>query len=545
MTRRWLDQAPPSREAEDVQRLLRGLDAEPPPGASERVWRRGVGPAARAARPERPRWLLAVGALATAALAVALWPRALEAPAGAQVIAVRGEAYHDASARAVSVGQSLALGSALRVEAGARVTLRLDGTELALEGPAEVRLDAAELTLDAGRLEIAPAARALAIVAAPWRAELAADASAVLMRDSRGALTIEARTEGVRVRGPEPEQALAPGQRWSRSGRPGDTATRASAVQLEPTTDEGRALDAPIAPAVVTAPAATAERGARAPAAGPVRRGATPREARSPGDGGERSAARIREGVRGGTDAVVARASDDRRGAPEARPRATDVETERPAPGAAVLPTAPVPPAVSATPAIPERWDEDLAYRRARAERDPQAALALYDALIAHRGALAPAASLQAAELQLRQGAYEDAHRRYTALLAEAPRGPLAPEAHLGAVEALVRLGRLDAAREALDAAGAADRALAASPELAFLRAELARRAGRCEDAVPDYRRAKAGRSADDAAYNLAWCLLTLDEDEGRVALRAYLEQHPQGRHADKARARLHSTKKE
>jgi hypothetical protein len=85
MTRRWLDQAPPSREAEDVQRLLRGLDAEPPPGASERVWRRGVGPAARAARPERPRWLLAVGALATAALAVALWPRALEAPAGAQV----------------------------------------------------------------------------------------------------------------------------------------------------------------------------------------------------------------------------------------------------------------------------------------------------------------------------------------------------------------------------------------------------------------------------------------------------------------------------
>jgi hypothetical protein len=101
MTRRWLDQAPPSREAEDVQRLLRGLDAEPPPGAAERVWRRGVGPAARAPRPVQLRWASALGALATAALAVALWPRVLEAPAGAEVIAVRGAAYHDASARAV------------------------------------------------------------------------------------------------------------------------------------------------------------------------------------------------------------------------------------------------------------------------------------------------------------------------------------------------------------------------------------------------------------------------------------------------------------
>lgn len=548
MTRRWLDQAPPSREAEDVQRLLRGLEAEPPPGAAERVWRRGVGPAARAPRPVRLRWAPALGALATAALAVALWPRALEAPAGAEVIAVRGEAYHEASARAVSVGQSLALGSAVRVAAGARVTLRLDGTELALEGPAEVRLDAEELSLEAGRLEIAPTARALAIVAAPWRAELAAEASATVTRDSRGGLTIEARTEGVRVGGPEPEQALTSGQRWSRAGRPSEGATPEARSTAASAGGDPVAQDTHGDPAAEVAVVAHDERRpslpVEAPRTAPEHAGMEGRARRevSPTPRAPVAASRVEA-----THAVVrpesARATPARAEAARDAEAVAAARAPRPAPGATALP--PASPPVEATPAIPERWDEDLAYRRARAERDPAAALALYDALIIHRGALAPAASLQAAELQLRQGAFEDAHQRYTALLAEAPRGPLAPEAHLGAVEALVRLGRLDAAREALDAAGAADRALAASPELAFLRAELARRAGRCEDAVPDYRRAQTGRSADDAAYNLAWCLLTLDEDEGRVALRAYLDQHPQGRHAAKARARLHSATKE
>jgi hypothetical protein len=539
-----LDQAPPSREAEDVQRLLRELDVEPPRGAAERVWRRGVGPAAPARRRALPRWAPALGALATAALAVALWPRGVEAPEGAHVIAVRGEVHEATRAERVAVGQRLAPGATVRASDGGHVRLSLGGTALSLEGPAELRIDAEELTLSAGRLEIAPAARALAIVAAPWRAELEAGGSAELTRDARGGLSVEARASGVRVLGPEPAQALGAGQRWSSPGRPLEAATTEA---VRPATIEERTR---------AASDSSAGRPAGEVVAGvsdePARRGGSARAPEGRGSVGVERAdveGRVgREASRTRPDPVAAKREVAR---PEAAGSTTHAEAaraaavaERPAPGAAPLPPTPSPSAVP-TPAIPERWDEDLAYRRARAERDPDVALRLFDVLIAHEGALAPAASLQAAELQLRRGVYKDAHRRYTALLAQAPRGPLAPEAHLGAVEALVRLGRLDAAREALEAAVVADRALAASPELAFLKAELARRAGRCEDAVPDYRRAQAGRSADDAAYNLAWCLLTLDEDEGRGALRAYLEQHPRGRHADKARARLHSATKE
>lgn len=545
MTRRWLDQAAPSPEAEEVQRLLRGLDVEPPPGAAERVWRRGVGPVSRAPRPLAWRWAPALGALAMAALAVALWPRAVEAPQGAQVVAVRGDVHEAARSDRLAVGQQLAPGTTVRASASALVRLDLAGTELVLEGPAELRIDAEALALRAGRLELAPAARALAIVAGAWRAELAAGGSAELTVDADGGLSIEARAAGVRVVGPEASHALRPGQRWSRPARPLEAAATEA---VRPATHEaGVASDTPAARPAGEVVAGLSDEPPRAAAPGRAR--------------GDRGASGVERGDvdgRGGREAMRARrapavaqrevsrpesAGAEARGDTAAAP-AVPAVVERPAPGAAVLPPTPSPSAAS-TPALPELWDEDLAYRRARAERDPTVALRLFDSLVAHGGALAPAASLQAAELQLRRGAYDDAHRRYTALLAAAPRGPLAPEAHLGAVEALVRLGRLEAAREALDAAGAADRALAASPELAFLRAELARRAGRCEDAVPDYRRAQAGRSADDAAYNLAWCLLTLDEDEGRAALRAYLEQHPRGRHADKARARLHSATKE
>ncbi len=528
MTRRWIDVTPPpSPDAEQAQALLRSLDPAPPPGAAQRVWRRLE---ARESRPAARRaWVLvpALGAAVAAALVLVAVGREgpSVAPSGGAVARVVAGDVQGARA-----GEVLARGARVVVGEGGRIGLDLEGSALTLEGRGALVVRADGVVLEAGVVEVVSPQRAVAVIAGPWRVDVAAGE---VRWD--GALAVASARGTTVVRGPEGVIEVEEGKGW-RSGM-------AAAASAASAAGSGDALRRELGGAPVEAPVARSEvvrsrdslraRGAPARVAAPEAsaRVAVPEASARVADV---APARVAPPEPPPSRPAVAGVAADRFSVP-AIPRAEAPQNPIPAPRG----TAPVAP-----PAVPALWDEDAHYRRARAEPDPARALELFDAVIAHNGALAEVAALQAAELQLRRGHVRDAESRFRLLLLARPGTALAPEVQRGLIECSLRSGDLQETRAEIDAALAAGRPGTDVAGLYFLRGELSRRAGHCLAAVADYRQVTQGRHADDAAFHTAWCLLTLDEADGEAALHAYLERHPSGRHAAKVRARL-ATKKE
>jgi len=142
------------------------------------------------------------------------------------------------------------------------------------------------------------------------------------------------------------------------------------------------------------------------------------------------------------------------------------------------------------------------AFRALRARRDPDAALALLD--------------------------------RHDRLF---PRGALALEAGLARVEALLGAGRRAAALDVLD--GLADGRDEAARQRSLLRGELRADAGRCTEALADFKAAEsAGGSAKGdrrarALWGQATCRARLGDAAGaRRDFHHYLAAFPAGPHA-------------
>lgn len=503
MTRRWVDAPANGPEAERVQALLRGADEAPPAGAQQRVWRRLDATHSGTTRGRR-RWAGAVVAVAATAGAVLFFqgrePRG-DAASGPVIGALE---------RAPEVRRSWVVGTTVQAAAGERVVVPGPSDTLALLGPGTVLLGAEDVTLLAGRIEVRAdpsRSQALAVIVGAWRVELRSGVVTL-----GGAVVVEAGDQPALVQGADGRSSWVPrGARWQ-----SDTEARA---------DRG-AAQAPALDRPVPGGALLGERDGRRDE--PQRRAPTPRE---------EAATRV-AGPRPGAEAVGDARSGPALGTDRTRvgvePAPSDVTPPiaeaRGSAGRSELSSEPLPPRGPV-------WDEEAAYRRARAERDVTRAVRIYDEVVAHGGALAEVSAVQAAEAQLRAGSFVDALRRFELAVARWPAGALAPEARLGAIECLVRLGRSAEARRGLDAIIAADPAHAESAR--FLRAELLRRAGRCDAAVEDYRAVTSGRRGDDAAFHLAGCLLADDEDAGQRALEVYLERYPGGRHAAEARGRL------
>lgn len=123
------------------------------------------------------------------------------------------------------------------------------------------------------------------------------------------------------------------------------------------------------------------------------------------------------------------------------------------------------------------------------------------------------------------------------------PRGVLAEEVHLAILDAQLATG-------SPEALATADRFLTAHPastqrgEVHAVGATLRHRAGDCAGALAQYDAAiaatLAARRREEALYGRASCLDTLRRrDEAAAAYRLYLEAHPEGRFAARARARV------
>lgn len=179
----------------------------------------------------------------------------------------------------------------------------------------------------------------------------------------------------------------------------------------------------------------------------------------------------------------------------------------------------------------------DALYRRAVAEREPDAAVALFDRVAAAPGPFAEIAGHQAVRRRMAQGQLQDALRRLDALEARFPDGAHLPELWLSRVECRVALGAPGAARPDLDAYLARWPGTPRAGDLFFLRAELHRAAGGLLDAAADYARVSGGAHAEEAAYLGAWCLAEARAPGARAAALAYLARYPAGRFAEEARA--------
>ncbi|MCZ7684506.1 MAG: outer membrane protein assembly factor BamD [Sandaracinaceae bacterium] len=123
------------------------------------------------------------------------------------------------------------------------------------------------------------------------------------------------------------------------------------------------------------------------------------------------------------------------------------------------------------------------------------------------------------------------------------PRGVLAQEIHLAILDAQLATG-------SPQALATADRFLTDHPastqrgEVHAVGATLRHRAGDCASALTHYDAAIATRLAarrrEEALYGRASCLDTLGRrEEATAAYRLYLEAHPEGRFAARARARV------
>lgn len=184
----------------------------------------------------------------------------------------------------------------------------------------------------------------------------------------------------------------------------------------------------------------------------------------------------------------------------------------------------------------PGPTDWGVVYRRARAERNAARAIAMFDEVAANDAKLATVARYQAARRTRRSRRFAEAITRFSKLIGT----DFDQEARLEIIECRLRTGDLSGAKRDLDAYIGAHAKSARSADVRFLRADLARRSGRCADALDDYAAAAKSRHADDAKYLRAWCLFELGRDaEGRNAMKKYVEDHPKGAHVVDARKKL------
>ena len=242
------------------------------------------------------------------------------------------------------------------------------------------------------------------------------------------------------------------------------------------------------------------------------------------------------------------RDAHDRRNA-EARPSDADAPatTERAPARRSVSTTPEIAPRRAAPPPMPtERAPgaapitDREAYRRAVAARDPSDALQQLDRIAGGASSYAELAAYRAAVLTMRLGRHGDAAGRLEGIRGKFPAGTLEQEVHLSLIECRTQLGHLPKANTEVASFLARYPKNERRGELRFLRGEIARKDGRCADAIEDYRAAASSRRAEDALYFAAWCALdTGDRAEGEAILRNYLERFESGRHASAAKRAL------
>lgn len=121
-----------------------------------------------------------------------------------------------------------------------------------------------------------------------------------------------------------------------------------------------------------------------------------------------------------------------------------------------------------------EDVEEEL-YQRARDERTPAIAVALFDRVAEMNGAYAEIAAYQAAKVTMKTQPVEKAIARFEKLLADRPNSAYAHEAHLDLLECRITAGQLDRARTELDTILARYPQSERSPELRSLRDQLER----------------------------------------------------------------------
>ena len=190
--------------------------------------------------------------------------------------------------------------------------------------------------------------------------------------------------------------------------------------------------------------------------------------------------------------------------------------------------------------APPKQPSAGQAYRSAVAERDPAKAIAMLDRVGAGSSSWAEVAAHRAALASMQLGRFGDATDRLERLRKRFPNGSYDQEARLSLIECRVQLGKLPRASADLAAFLARYPASERSGELRFLRAEIARKDGRCADAIADYQAVGSSRRAEDALYFEAWCAMqTGDDTTATSILERYVARYPKGRHAERANAAL------
>lgn len=169
----------------------------------------------------------------------------------------------------------------------------------------------------------------------------------------------------------------------------------------------------------------------------------------------------------------------------------------------------------------------------ARAETDPQRALALYAQV--QRGSSAEVALYERALLQHRLGDDAGALASLEVALQQFHDGVLANETALTRAEVLVSLGRRAEAIAALSTFLAQHPTSERLAEVHLLRGDLLREERRCDEAMGDLAVARGdSRWADEASWSMAACAV-----EPRTALERYLVSFPSGAHAVEARRAL------
>lgn len=535
--KRWLE-AEAERGDQDAARklLAETTNVAVPSGARARVWAR-----LSEAEPRRGSGVARFVAVSAAACAALVLILVLSRPTSRTGT---GETVTVAEGRAVVVRSEESVD--LRTESGAVVTIASGGRAVLSPGTA-IRVPKAgaalgTIRLDSGSIDFTPFLAGAApevVIDAPPFTVVGRSASFRVTRLGRGDVAVGVGAGEVHVTGPGTDSRLSSGE--SRS-----FGVASSVSQVSP--------DAP--PSVQAAPRSAAAAGPEPAVAldrEPQPRAHSTKSARA--ENQPRSRAHSMEGSRAAKRRArsVARAEEEvdtkssaAAGWPMARPEEAASERRTAAQDLALEPRrgpaenssdveVPGAPRLSVS-KEPAAVDYEALYRRARKEANPWHAIRLFDRVAAEDNPFAEVSAHQAARLSMRLDRCDEAIARFERSLARSPSGTFAKEARLDILECRVRSGDSEAADAALEDYLARYPGSDKVPELRFLRAEIARKGGRCEEAIPDYRAAQTTGHADDATYFEAWCLLEGGDRAGGLAvLDRYLENFPNGRHAAEA----------
>lgn len=517
---RWLEQTGSAEEAKAAALLSRVPAPRAPVGARARVFE-------RLSDPKPRRSLAFVPALAGAAavlLAIAIWrrpaPEAQPLRLGPQVTAVVGQVR--AEGEPIDGGRALSLGATLATGPKAHASLQLNAqgalaklsprSKLVVGAPGQNIQERLRLELMLGGLEVeVPQSTTpeLVIVAMPWT--IRARGGALRVRRAPTALDpsrveVDLRSGVATITGPNIQETGRGPQRWSLS--------TATAVVNEPKRAE--------------TPRAERSEAKRVTKRRRARRKASPKRAKA-----QRPEVAVRPAPAGETAKPKASVAPSPKVAPQAR-AAVPARDD---------PTPPIPEASAPTrfaPSAPERVDWAARYRQARAERNLDRSVALFDEIAGSGSAYAEMAGHQAARRLMNAKRFRKAAVRFERLIGRFSNASLDQERHLSAIECWIELGEQTNAHRAIRVFLAKYPQSERRSELAFLEGELHRRRGLCAKALPAYSRALSSRRAQDALYFKAWCELDLGQRErGAQTTREYLERYPKGRHAAAARRSL------